>query len=114
MTSKSEWFGDQPRAGARPDDTVILNEGPGGSVAVPDGADATVPLPMSSETAIIPAARQAPPEERIETPPPPRKRRRWLVAAGVVALLGAGAAGTAAYVTVMVLVEGRQSSSGTR
>ncbi|MBL7254918.1 VanW family protein [Paractinoplanes lichenicola] len=103
MTSKSEWFGPQPPAGARPDDTVILNEAPDGSVSVPDGADATVPLPMSSATAIIPAARQAPPQERIETPPPPpsppRKKRKWLVAASVVALLGAGAAGSAAYVT---------------
>ncbi|GAB2628140.1 vanomycin resistance protein VanB [Paractinoplanes abujensis] len=99
MTS-SEWFGPQPSSGARPDDTVILNETPDGTVATPDGADATVALPTSSETVIIPPPRPVPPQEKIETPPPPpRKRRRRPVAVAVVALLGAGAAGSAAYAT---------------
>ena len=94
MTSRPE--------GARPDDTVILNAGPDGSVTAPDGADATVPLPMSSNTVVMPAQRDAPKEEQLPPPPAPerpRSRRGVLVAAAVAGVLVVGAGGAGAYAT---------------
>ncbi|MCO8272325.1 VanW family protein [Actinoplanes sp. TRM 88003] len=88
--------------GARPDDTVILNAGPDGSVTVPDEADATVPLPMSSNTVVMPAQRDVPPQEQLPPPPPPaekKSRRGVLVATAVAGLLVVGAGGAGAYVT---------------
>ncbi|MBU2662811.1 VanW family protein [Actinoplanes bogorensis] len=106
MTSGSDWFGKPSPQGPRPDDTVILNELSDGSVAVPDEADATVILPASSHTMIMPPVpREVPALERIpaaepEPPAPePRKRGKWLVAAGVASLLVVAAGGSAAYAT---------------
>ncbi len=97
----------QRRPGVRPDDTVILNALPDGTVTPSEDVDATQPLPMSSNTIIMPPVPRsalddaAPPPA--PAPPPPKTRRpgrKGLVALGLVALLTVGAGAAGAYVTV--------------